>query len=142
MAEIWELICHQTYTGIPGVVLDLSPTAASHGTATNLPNSAFLTDGATPSSGSVNIANPQGGIDIPAKTPAWGSIVGIRGEVTMLRESDTPVAFLIDSNSFQFYVRSDALNGWFHSTPNQYAQVNSHLDAVGAAYSVPPGRWL
>lgn len=141
MAEIWELICHHTYTGIPGVVLDLSPTGASHGKATNIPDSAFLVDGATASSGAVNIAYAQGAIDILTDALAWRSIVGIRGEVTLLLDTDSP-AFLIDSNSFNFFVRSGSLNGWFHSTPNQYAQVNSHWDAVTTPYSVPTGRWL
>ena len=45
MAELWELICHHTYRGIPGVVVDTSPHQASHGRAIGLDNSDFLADG-------------------------------------------------------------------------------------------------
>ena len=51
MAELWELICHHTYRGIPGVVVDLSPRAASHGQAFGLDDSDFLADGSATGSG-------------------------------------------------------------------------------------------
>jgi hypothetical protein len=31
MSSSWELICDHTYTGIPGVVVDRSPSGASYG---------------------------------------------------------------------------------------------------------------
>jgi hypothetical protein len=40
-----KLICHHTYGGIPGVVVDLSPRAASHGQGFGLDDGDFLADG-------------------------------------------------------------------------------------------------
>ena len=54
MADIWELICHHTYTGIPGVIVDTSPPAASYGIARNLSDANFLADGVAPGSGAVS----------------------------------------------------------------------------------------
>lgn len=141
MAELWELICHHTYHGIPGVVADLSPLGASHGQAKGLADGDFLADGVTPGSGAVQFYKQDGRIHIPAEADAWRSLGGIKGEVT-LRRSAALHAFLIAGNSFQFYIRSDMLNGWFSSYPLQYAQVNSAWDPVTAPYLVPTGQWV
>ena len=53
MAELWELICHHTYGGIPGVVVDLSPRATSHGQVFGLDDGDFLADGLATGSGAV-----------------------------------------------------------------------------------------
>ena len=87
MAEIWELICHHTYRGIPGVVADVSPLGASHGQAKGLANGDFLADGATPGSGAVQLYKQDGRIHIPAEADAWHSLGGIKGEVTVRRSA-------------------------------------------------------
>jgi hypothetical protein len=141
MAITWELICHHTYAGTPGVVYDRSPLRTSHGTAVNLADGDFLADGAVPGSGSVSFRRSDGVIHIPCTTDVWKSIVGIKGEVTLRRELATQ-GFILDSNAFQLFVRSGMLNGWFSSAPTQYAQINSAWDAVGQPYLVPAGRWI
>jgi len=142
MANTWELICHHTYAGTPGVVYDRSPPRASHGMAHGLSDGDFLTDGATPGTGSIRFHQGNGVVRIPCTAPAWQSIIGIKGEVTLRREQ-VAQAFIIDSNAFQLYVRSGALNGWFSSAPAQYAQINSAWDSIaGEPYQVPAGRWV
>jgi len=141
MAELWELICHHTYRGTPGVVADLSPSGASHGLAQGLASGDFLTDGAMPGSGAVQFYKASGRIHIPAEADPWRALGGIKGEVT-LRRNPSGSGFLIASNSFQFYIRSDMLNGWFSSYPLQYAQVNSAWDPVAAPYLVPASQWV
>lgn len=142
MAGTWELICHHTYAGTPGVVFDCSPLHASHGTAVNLPDGDFLTDGAAPGAGSVSFHRANGFVHVPGTAPAWQSLGAIKGEITLRREPAVH-GFMIGGNTFQFYVRSDMLNAWFSSTPTQYAQINSAWDpAGGQPYLVPTGRWL
>ena len=142
MANTWELICHHTYAGTPGVVYDRSPMRSSHGTAWNLADGDFLADGAAPGSGSVQFHRQDGFIHIPCTAPAWQSVVGIRCEVTLRREH-VPQSFILDSNAFQLYVRSGALNGWFSSSPTQYAQINSAWDPAGSQpYVLPAGKWV
>jgi hypothetical protein len=93
-------------------------------------------------SGSVGFHKANGFIHVPTQAKAWQSIVGIRGEVTLRREPSTH-GFMIGSDSFQFYVRSDMLNGWFSSYPTHYAQVNSFWDPAGSGpYRLPVGRWV
>jgi hypothetical protein len=142
MAELWELICHHTYTGIPGVIVDQSPSGASHGKALGLSPSDFLTDGATPGSGAARFHAQNGRIYVPTQAAPWHVIGGIKGEVTVWREPAIQ-CFLLDGGSFQFYVRSDQLNGWFYGLPAQYAQINSAMDPVGSGqYLVPTNRWI
>ena len=50
MSSSWELICDHTYTGIPGVVVDRSPSGASYGQMLGLDDTDFqsLKPGAGP----------------------------------------------------------------------------------------------
>lgn len=141
MAETWELICHHTYRGIPGVVVDTAPAGASHGRAWGLDDGDFLADGIAPGSGAVKLYK-QGSIHVGAEAAAWRSIGGVKGEVTFRRQP-AGAAFLIDGDSFAFHIRSDALVAWFSSYPAQYAEIVSTFDPVGPLpYRVPVGQWV
>jgi Concanavalin A-like lectin/glucanases superfamily len=144
MADLWELICHHTYGGIPGIVVDLSPRAASHGQAVGLDDGDFLADGAAPGSGAVRFYKPDGRIRVPTDAIPWQSIVGIRAEVTLRRQP--ALGFIIDSNAFQFHIRGNTLDmpvAWFSSHPNQYAEISTAFDPVGPQpYRIPSGPWV
>jgi hypothetical protein len=89
MAERWELICHHTYQGIPGIVLDRSPTARSPGRAVGLANADFLRDGATPGSGAVSFYKPGARIHVPIgpdNLATWQPLGGVKVDVTFRRE--------------------------------------------------------
>jgi hypothetical protein len=143
-AELWELICHHTYGGIPGVVVDLSPRAASHGQVFGLDDGDFLADGVATGSGAVRFYKPRGRIRVPTEAPPWQSIVAIKGEVTLRRKPS--LGFIIDSDAFQFHIRGNTLNkpvAWFSSYPNQYAEISSDFDSVGPKpYRVPAAQWV
>jgi hypothetical protein len=143
MAGTWELICHHTYRGTPGVVADLSPLGASPGkVAAGLDASDFLVDGAAPGSGSVSFYKPKGRIEIPTADPVWQTLGAIRAEVT-LRVEPAMIATLIDSNPIQLYIRSDMLNAAFRSHPTQYGHVNSKWESVGPTpYVIPYHQWV
>ena len=118
MAELWELICHHTYRGIPGVVVDLSPCAASHGQAFGLDDSDFLADGSATGSGSVRFYKQGGRIRVATEAIPWKSIIGVRAEVTLRRQPS--LGFIIDSDAFQFHIRGNTLDtpvAWFSSYP-------------------------
>ena len=144
MAELWELICHHTYRGIPGVVVDLSPCAASHGQAFGLDDSDFLADGIATGSGSVRFYKQGGRIRVPAEAIPWQSIVGVKGEVTLRRQPS--MGFIIDSDAFQFHIRGNTFDSpvaWFSSYPTQYSEISSAFDPVGPQpYRVPNGQWV
>lgn len=144
MAELWELICHHTYGGIPGVVVDVSPRAASHGQAVGLDDGDFLADGTAPGSGAVRFYNQDGRIRVPTEAIQWQSIVGIRGEVTLRRQPS--LGFIIDSDAFQFHVRGNSLDipvAWFSNHPKQYAEISTVFDSVGPQpYRIPAGPWV
>lgn len=144
MADPWELICHHTYTGIPGVVVDRSPSRRSNAAVVGLSDGDFLTDGAAPGSGAVRFFKPGARLRIPP-SESWRPIGAVVGEVTMIREPQPPggsqVDFVIDSDSFQFYIRGRGLVAWFSAAPNQYAEVSTHTDAI-VQHRVPTGRWV
>jgi hypothetical protein len=141
MAERWELICHHTYTGIAGVVVDTAPLAPSPGQLSNLDASDFLIDGAAPGSGAVKFIK-RGSIHVPTEATPWKSIVGVKGEVTFRRLPGN-IGFLIDGNSFQFYIRSDALVAHFSCLPLGYAEIVSTFDPAAApAFRVPTEQWI
>ena len=148
MAETWELICHHTYQGIPGVVVDISPPRASYGTAIGLDDGDFLTDGATLGSGSVKFFGNEGSVFVPADAPAWQSVIGIKGEVVLRLlvgpsvTSVAPVFMIIDSDSFKFYIRSGLLVAWFNSYPVQYTEIESSFDILGTQPYTPIGQWV
>jgi hypothetical protein len=149
MAEQWELICHHTYGGVPGVVLDRSQKRSGHGTAVGLVDGDFLYDGVTPGSGAVRFQSAEARIDVPVgaeNATAWRPIMGVRGEVTLRRDvrpAGLPqIDTLIDGDTFAFYVRSDALVAWFRGVPTQYAEIVSTFDPIGQPYQVPIARWI
>ena len=144
MAELWELICHHTYRGIPGVVVDLSPCAASHGQAFGLDDSDFLADGSATGSGSVRFYKQGGRIRVLAEAAPWRSISGVKGEVTLRRQPS--IGFIIDSDAFQFHIRGNTFDSpvaWFSSYPTEYSEISSAFDPVGPQpYRVPNGQWV
>jgi len=144
MTYAWELICHHTYAGIPGVIADISPGAGSHGLAYGLSDSDYLTDGVERGSGAVRFYKTGAGIHVvPGKS--WAPLGGIMAEVT-LRCQPSPwplVHTLFDSDSFQLTLRQDNLGAWFCGTPLSYSQVDAYFDAVGGQpYSVAHGAWV
>src|SRR3954451_4398188 len=144
MAELWELICHHTYRGFPGVIVDLSGTEASHGRAVGLAKGDFLADGATTSSGAVRCYNPTGYVHVSATARPWRTLGGIKGEITFRREPAGPsgVSFILDGDTFQFYIRGERPVAWFSSYPAQFAEVAVAFDPVGPEYLVPVGKWV
>lgn len=146
MAETWELICHHTYRGIPGVVVDASPSRASYGKAIGLNDGDFLTDGATPGSGAVRFFG-NGSVYVPADAPAWQSVIGIRGEVILRRIGqslqENIEAFVIDSDSFQLHIRQGDLVAWFNSYPVQYTEIDARpAPGVEPQTYTPIGQWV
>lgn len=144
MAELWELICHHTYHGIPGVVVDLSPSGASHGRASGLSDGDFLADGLATGSGAVRFYKQDGRVRVPAETSPWQSIIGVKAEVTLRRQPS--LGFIIDCDAFQFHIRGNTLDtpvAWFSSYPTQYSEISSAFDPVGPQpYRVPDGQWV
>jgi hypothetical protein len=145
MAYRWELVCHHTYAGIPGVIPDLSPGSGSAGLAQGLADADFLTDGATARSGAVRFYQRGARVHVgPGKS--WTPIGGVMGEVTLRRHpgpaSGPQVYTVLDSDSFQLTLRGDNLVAWFRSTPLSYAEISVSFDAVGPPYSVPHGPWV
>lgn len=148
MASQWEMICHHTYGGIPGVVLDRSQRRSGHGKAIGLADGDFLNDGVIPGSGAVRFYSAGARIDVPVaadNAAAWQPIIGVRGEVTIRRDARpagvTPIDMLIEGGSFMFYVRGNALVAWFRGVPTQYGEIASTLDPIGQPYQVPFGQW-
>ena len=141
MSSSWELICDHTYTGIPGVVVDRSPSGASYGQMLGLDDTDFLKDGASAGSGAVRFYKP-GSVYVSTEKSQWRALGAIRGEVTLRRQPAT-TAFLIDGDTFEFHIRSGALVAWFSSYPVQYAEIVSSFDAVGPQpYQIPVGQWV
>ena len=144
MAELWELICHHTYRGIPGVVVDLSPCAASHGQAFGLDDSDFLADGSATGSGSVRFYKQGGRIRVLAEAIPLALDLGVKAEVTLRRQPS--MGFIIDSDAFQFHIRGNTFDSpvaWFSSYPTQYSEISSAFDPVGPQpYRVPNGQWV
>src|SRR5215207_9698322 len=133
MSELWELICHHSYRGFPGVVVDISGTDGSHGRAVGLAKGDFLSDGAASGSGAVRCYNPTGRVHVSATARPWRTLGGVRAEVTFRREPTGPsgVSFILDGDTFQFYIRSENLVAWFSSYPVQFAELSTHNDGVG-----------
>ena len=144
MADLWELICHHTYGGLPGVVVDLSPRAASHGQAFGLDDGDFLTDGLGTGSGAVRFYKPDGRVRVPTEAIPWQSIVGVKAEVILRRQPS--LGFIIDSDAFQFHIRGNTLDtpvAWFSSYPQQYSEISPAFDPVGPTpYRIPAGQWV
>jgi hypothetical protein len=140
----WQLICHHTYAGVPGLVVDVSPDKGSQGTAIGLSDGDFLANGVAPKSGAVNMFKSGARIYV-ATSQSWQPLGGMRGEVLLRREVPSPGTvpndFIIDGDTFQFYIRNGVLVAWFSSYPSGFAEISTHLDAVGPPYLVPTGVW-
>jgi hypothetical protein len=146
MANQWELICHHTYSGTPGVVYDLSPNHRSSGVTVDLADSDFVAAGATAGSGAVRFHSTDAAIQIPPNTD-WQPLDAIRGEVTLLLDpppagGGQTVSRLIDAGSVQFDIRAGGLRAWFVSNPLGYTEVSTALHAVVPNVKVPTGQWM
>lgn len=146
MANQWELICHHTYSGTPGVVYDLSPNHRSSGVTVDLADSDFVAAGATAGSGAVRFHSTDAAIQIPPNTD-WQPLDAIRGEVTLLLDpppagGGPAVSRLIDAGSVQFDIRAGGLRAWFVSNPLGYTEVSTALHAVVPNVKVPTGQWM
>ena len=144
MANSWELICHHTYAGIPGVIADISPSQSSPGIAVGLSDTDFLSNGATPKSGAVNLFKPGASIYVePGRS--WQPLSAMHGEVLLRLQpaasGSAPVEFIIDGDTFNFYIRNGALVAWFSGYPAGFSEVSTALDPVGTPYTVPAGVW-
>jgi Concanavalin A-like lectin/glucanases superfamily len=145
MADTWELICHHTYRGIPGVVVDASPPRASYGKAIGLDDGDFLADGVTPGSGAVRFFG-NGSVYVPANAPAWQSVIGIKGEVILRRIGQSLQenidAFVIDSDSFKLHISQGDLVACFNSSPVQYTEIDARPVGVEPQTYAPIGQWV
>lgn len=137
MTDLWELICHHTYRGVPGCIVDLSPSGASHGRAVGLLDSDFLLDGAAPGSGAINFENAQGSVRVRTTAEAWRRLDGVKGEVTL--KAGRGFQYIVDSDGFELRFAFDEpsvasrLLASFKLASGQY-------DTITARYE-PPGRW-
>lgn len=142
MSSSWELICHHTYAGTPGVVVDLSPSRRSHASVSGLGDDDFLADGAEAGSGAVSIFDPAARIDI-ADSESWRPIRGLAVEMRILLEPGASgQRVLLDSPSFRFYVTSEVLFARFRNHSLQETEVSTHLDlVVPSSFQLPIGVW-
>ena len=88
MTDPWELICHHTYSGTPGVVFDHSPGHLSHGEVVGIGAAAFSQNGATTGSGAVRVGQDGERIRVPHSS-CWSPLNGLKAEVTVRLDSDT-----------------------------------------------------
>ncbi|BDX31361.1 hypothetical protein TUM20985_19080 [Mycobacterium antarcticum] len=139
MADPWELILHHAYVGTPGVVFDQSPGRGSHGVAVNVPDADFLSDGAQPGSGAINLQRTSM-IRVRA-TKAWNPLRAVRAEVVCIRDVAGGTDVMIDADSFTFSLRGDGFGARFSSYPH-YAEIWTHFNAFDPTFEVPTGRWM
>jgi hypothetical protein len=140
MVDSWELILHHTYRGTPGVIFDQSPRRGSHGTAVDLADADFHTDGAALGSGAVSF-HPGAKILVPAKA-GWNPLSAVRAEVTCRFDTAAGIDVLLDAKSFYFYRRSGALGCWFDESPHQYTDITTDLNGLGPPVDIPVGQWV
>jgi hypothetical protein len=129
MADLWELICHHTYSGTPGVIYDLSDGRASHGQALGIGPSAFLSDGASPGSGAVRIGEDGERIYVPPSA-SWSPLGGLKAEMTVRLDSEIAgltlelgggPRWLISGYRFQFAALGTRLHASFSQAPDPSA---------------------
>jgi hypothetical protein len=132
----WELILHHSYTGTPGVIFDQSPRRGSHGTAVNLPDSAFSVDGAEPGSGAVSFEG--GGSILVRASESWRPLGAIRTEVR-LRRNQVRFSFdtIYDAGSFNLVIRGENIFAFFSGTESHHFSLRSPGDFVA-----PAGEWI
>ena len=148
MAAWWELICHHTYSGTPGVVYDQSPGHGSHGEAIGVGAADFAEDGASPGSGAVRIRNDFHQIEV-SEGPFWSPCDGLRAEVTVRLESQTAGLglhasgkwrwLLSNPGCFQFAVIGQGMMASFAHGPGAATR-----DRIGTdeTVQVPYDRWI
>ncbi len=147
MADFWELICHHTYSGVPGVVVDRSPVGASHGRAWNLNDSNFQDDGASIGSGCVNFGQNDSFIEVKTDNSVWHSLSGIKGEAVICLDEAKPgwkiIATSPNDGSFHFGVSGDlSLHFWFHTLAG-WGVISTKSNSTGPSqYQMPLGRWI
>jgi hypothetical protein len=153
MADPWELICHHTYSGTPGVVYDQSPPHSSHGEALGLGATEFLADGAAPGSGGIRIRQDGQRIRVP-QSRSWSPLVGLRAEMTVRIDSQTAGLglraggnwrWLMSSQScFQFAVINQHLLASFAHGPGPtiYDRVHTSVNGLAPNIRVPYDRWV
>lgn len=138
MAGAWELILHHTYSGVPGVIFDHSPSRRSHGQAVNLSDADFTADGASPGSGAIRFPSRTAMIRVPA-SESWNPLGGVRFEMTCETELLRAGGALVTADSFAFTTGGGYFGGEF-----------THTDGGGSAYGrggseprpLPTDRWL
>lgn len=138
MAEPWELVLYHTYTGLPGLVFDHSPTRRSHGQPVDLTDGDYLTDGATPGSGAIRLRGGTSAIRVPP-SESWNPVGGVRIEMlcetALIRSGGT----LLCADSFEFGTG----DGYFHG---QFTQTTGGSSAVTEGGSeprpLPTGEWM
>src|SRR5580704_6848596 len=101
MSSSWELICDHTYTGIPGGVVDRSPSGARYGQMLGLYYRYFLKDASVAGSGAVRFYLFVS-VYVSTEKSQWRALGAIRGEVTLRRQPAT-TAFLLDGDTFEFH---------------------------------------
>lgn len=138
MIEPWELILHHTYSGVPGVIFDQSPTRTSHGIAVNLGPDAFHADGATSGSGAITFPR-NGYIQVPASTEVWAPLGGIRIEIVCRCETVQGGGTLIDGGSFRFNLRGGFFSGEFTAAPGGGAFTSGGSPGL---QPVPDNAWV
>ncbi|NEW39780.1 LamG domain-containing protein [Nocardia cyriacigeorgica] len=139
MADIWELVCHHTYAGSPGVAFDVSPSGRSHGKIVGLDENDFFADGVAPGSGAVKFSTPGARILIPASR-SWSPIDAVYGEVTVKFDSTPPGGTIIDGGTFSLDTHN-GLTGWFFTTSFDVSMLTLTDDAVVAGAAIPVGTW-
>lgn len=142
MAELWELICHHNYKGVPGVIFDRSALGASHGRAWGLDDSDFLANGVAPDSGCVSFLKGEGYINVPRYHAAWNSLAGVRTEATLKLEDATGYEVILSSNAFRFFFRKAhpyegrvILCSVFHTAPNAWRHYDTYLNSTMTTFT-------
>lgn len=131
MSDPWELICHHTYSGTPGVVYDRSVGHGSHGEVLGIGASAFVADGAAVGSGAVRIREDGERIYVPPSA-SWSPLGGLRAELTVRLDSQTAglalhlgggPRWLVSGYRFNFAVVGPRLQASFSQAPSPAAPV-------------------
>jgi len=136
MPAVWELICHHTYTGIPGVIVDLSLHGHSHGEAIDLDDSDFIADGVGVDSGAIRINGARTGIHVATGSSAWNSLPGIKVEAILRREA-AHHNVILDCSSFAFQIHLEALKVNFGSI-----EIDSSIHHTNQPLAVPDDQWI
>jgi hypothetical protein len=143
LADPWELICHHTYAGVPGVIADLSPVGIGHGRGIGLPSGDFQSDGEFEASGAVNLARNGGWIEIP-QSRNWGRIGGIKLELRTYLEPDMGLRGILSGTPFDFYINDGQITcifGIYVVIPGiVWHSVVSTTNTPG--FQLPTGRWI